>query len=73
MKTEKIEFIDKFQKYLTRIFKKGRPWIDKKLEKIEKVPALGKGLREFKKTTREIKDEVDKVTEYVKSSVNNTE
>ena len=43
----------------------------------KKIPELargfGKGLREFKKTTREIKDEVDTVTEDVKSSVDNTE
>ena len=43
----------------------------------KKIPelarGLGKGLREFKKTTREIKDEVDTVTEDVKSSVDNTE
>ena len=43
----------------------------------KKIPELargfGKGLREFKKTTREIKDEVDTVTEDVKRSVDNTE
>jgi len=43
----------------------------------KKIPelarGLGKGLREFKKTTREIKDEMDTVTEDVKSSVDNTE
>ena len=43
----------------------------------KKIPelarGLGKGLREFKKTTKEIKDEVDTVTEDVKSSVDNTE
>ena len=43
----------------------------------KKIPelarGLGKGLREFKKTTREIKDEVDGVTEDVKSSVDKTE
>ncbi len=43
----------------------------------KKIPelarGLGKGLHEFKKTTREIKDEVDTVTEDVKSSVDNTE
>ena len=43
----------------------------------KKIPelarGLGKGLREFKMTTREIKDEVDGVTEDVKSSVDNTE
>ena len=43
----------------------------------KKIPelarGLGKSLREFKKTTREIKDEVDTVTEDVKSSVDNTE
>ena len=43
----------------------------------KKIPelarGLGKGLREFKKTTREIKDEVNTVTEDVKSSVDNTE
>ena len=43
----------------------------------KKIPelarGLGKGLREFKKTTREIKDEVDTVTEDVKSSADNTE
>ena len=39
----------------------------------ELARGLGKGLREFKKTTREIKDEVDTVTEDVKSSVDNTE
>ena len=43
----------------------------------KKIPelarGLGKGLREYKKTTREIKDEVDTVTEDVKSSVDNTE
>ena len=36
----------------------------------KKIPelarGLSKGLHEFKKTTREIKDEVDKVTEDVK-------
>ena len=43
----------------------------------KKIPELargfGKGLREFKKTTREIKDEVDTVTEDMKSAVDNTE
>ena len=43
----------------------------------KKIPELargfGKGLREFKKTTREIKDEVDTVREDVKRSVDNTE
>ena len=43
----------------------------------KKIPelarGLGKGLREFKKTTREIKDEVDAVTEDVRSSADNTE
>ena len=43
----------------------------------KKIPelarGLGKGLREFKKTTREIKDEVDTVREDVKRSVDNTE
>ena len=42
----------------------------------KKIPelarGLGKGLREFKKATREIKDEVDTVTEDVKSSVDDT-
>ena len=42
----------------------------------KKIPELargfGKGLREFKKTTREIKDEVDTVREDVKRSVDNT-
>ena len=42
----------------------------------KKIPelarGLGKGLREFKKTTREIKDEVDTVREDVKRSVDNT-
>ena len=42
----------------------------------KKIPelarGLGKGLREFKKATREIKDEVDTVTENVKSSVDDT-
>ena len=38
----------------------------------ELARGLGKGLREFKKTTREIKDEVDTVTEDVKRSVDNT-
>ena len=42
----------------------------------KKIPelarGLGKGLRDFKKTTREIKDEVDAVTEDVKSSVDDT-
>ena len=42
----------------------------------KKIPelarGLGKGLHEFKKTTREIKDEVDIVTEDVKKSVDNT-
>ena len=43
----------------------------------KKIPelarGLGKGLREFKKTTREIIDEVDTVREDVKRSVDNTE
>ena len=43
----------------------------------KKIPelarGLGKGLREFKKTTKEIKDEVDTVREDVKRSVDNTE
>ena len=43
----------------------------------KKIPelarGLGKGLREFKKTTREIKDEVDTAREDVKRSVDNTE
>ena len=43
----------------------------------KKIPelarGLGKGLREFKKTTKEIKDEVDTVTEDMKSAVDNTE
>ena len=43
----------------------------------KKIPelarGLGKGLREFKKTTREIKDEVDTGREDVKRSVDNTE
>ena len=43
----------------------------------KKIPelarGLGKGLREFKKTTREIKDEVGTVREDVKRSVDNTE
>ena len=43
----------------------------------KKIPelarGLGKGLREFKKTTQEIKNEVDTVTEDVKHSVDNTE
>ena len=43
----------------------------------KKIPelarGLGKGLREFKKATREIKDEVDTVREDVKRSVDNTE
>ena len=38
----------------------------------KKIPelarGLGKGLREFKKTTREIKDEVDTVREDVKKN-----
>ena len=42
----------------------------------KKIPelarGLGKGLREFKKTTREIKNEVDTVREDVKRSVDNT-
>ena len=42
----------------------------------KKIPelarGLGKSLREFKKTTREIKDEVD-TAEDVKRSVDNTE
>ena len=42
----------------------------------KKIPelarGLGKSLREFKKTTREIKDEVDTVREDVKRSVDNT-
>ena len=42
----------------------------------KKIPelarGLGKGLREFKKRTREIKDEVDTVREDVKRSVDNT-
>ena len=38
----------------------------------ELARGLGKGLREFKKTTREIKDEVDTVREDVKRSVDNT-
>ena len=43
----------------------------------KKIPelarGLGKCLREFKKTTREIKEEVDTVREDVKRSVDNTE
>ena len=43
----------------------------------ERIPelscGLGKGLREFKKTTREINDEVGTIREDVKSSVDNTE
>ena len=43
----------------------------------KKIPelarGLGKGLHEFKKTTQEIKNEVDTVTEDVKHSVDNTE
>ena len=43
----------------------------------KKIPelarGLGKSLREFKKTTREIKDEVDTVKEDMKSSVDNNE
>ena len=42
-----------------------------------KIPELargiGKGLREFKKTTKDIKDEVNNVTEDIKESVENTE
>ena len=42
----------------------------------KKIPelarGLGKGLREFKKTTREIKNEVDTIREDVKRSVDNT-
>ena len=43
----------------------------------KKIPelarGLGKGLREFKKTTREIKAKLNTVTEDLKSSVDNTE
>ena len=43
----------------------------------KKIPelahGLGKGLKEFRKTTNEIKDEVNTVTKEVKSSVNATE
>ena len=43
----------------------------------KKIPelarGLGKGLREFKMTTREIKNEVDTIREDVKRSVDNTE
>ena len=43
----------------------------------KKIPelarGLSKGLYEFKKTTQEIKDEVDTVAEDVKKSVDNTE
>ena len=43
----------------------------------KKIPelarGLGKGLHEFKKTTQEIKNEVDTVTKDVKHSVDNTE
>ena len=42
----------------------------------KKIPelarGLSKGLHEFKKTTKEIKDEVNTVTEDVKHSVDNT-
>ena len=34
---------------------------------------LGKGLREFKKTTKDIQDEVSNIKEDVKKSVDNTE
>ena len=43
----------------------------------KKIPelarGLGKGLREFKKTTREIKNEVDTAREDMEKSVDNTE
>ena len=43
----------------------------------KKIPelarGLGKGLREFNKTTREIKNEVETAREDVKRSVDNTE
>ena len=35
--------------------------------------SLGKGLREFKKTTKDIQDEVSNIKEDVKNSVDNTE
>ena len=43
----------------------------------KKIPelarGLGKGLKEFRKTTNEIKDEVNAATEDVKSSIDDTE
>ena len=43
----------------------------------KKIPelarGLGKGLKEFQKTTNEIKDEVNAAVEDVKSSVDDTE
>ena len=43
----------------------------------KKIPelarGLGKGLKEFRKTTNEIKDEVNTAAEDVKSSVDETE
>ena len=43
----------------------------------KKIPelarGLGKGLKEFQKTTNEIKDEVNAATEDVKSSIDDTE
>ena len=35
--------------------------------------SLGKGLREFKKTTKDIQDEVSNIKEDVKNTVDNTE
>jgi len=35
--------------------------------------SLGKGLREFKKTTKDIQDEVSNIKEDVKKTVDNTE
>ena len=35
--------------------------------------SLGKGLREFKNTTKDIQDEVSNIKEDVKKSVDNTE
>ena len=35
--------------------------------------SLGKGLREFKKTTKDIQDEVTNIKEDVKKTVDNTE
>ena len=39
----------------------------------ELARGLGKGLKEFRKAKKEITDEVNTVTDYIKESVNNRE